>query len=621
MAPIILLLLCFWALHPVLQNGWTNWDDKVYITENPLIRDASLSNLGKLFLPENKTMDTYTPLTLVSFALEYSFVELDPFLYHLDNLILHFLNILLVFFIIRILSPHLHFRVAFFVAFLFGTHPMHVESVAWVTERKDTLFGFFFLLAILFYQLSQRKGRERTAFKSFYYWLAILGFILSMLSKPQAACLPVVLLLFDWYKWEKLNLKLILEKLPFFAIALFFGLLAMNQMMPSAGYHSLWDRILLSSYATFLYIQKLFVPIPVSAHYPFPEIIDGKYPLIVYLSLAILLIVTVVITLRRKKNRNLFFGFAFFIITLGFTLHFIKVNSAIIYDRFTYISYIGLFLPIFILLNNWLETSKMAVSKIIVSLLFLFIMASYPYVSYLRTQEWKDSFTLWESTIRTHPHSHMAYGKRADYWLKQDNHEKALRDYITCTEKKPDFPECQNNAGLLLYQSGRLLDAMPYFDRAIEADSTFWRAWLNRALLCEDLRLFNRTIDDVNQALKLKPDLTTALMLRAIASEKMGKLEDALQDYNLLLSKEPNNAGLFTSRGLIHFKLGNPDKGLIDYNRAILLNPRYANAYYRRSKLYFYRRQFNLAMADALKAQELGFDVHQSYFELIKEQL
>lgn len=610
MAIVLLVGIGFLVLYPVLQNGFTNWDDEDYITQNPLIRDASWEGLGKLFLPENKTMDTYTPLTLVSFALEYSVVGLEPFLYHLDNLLLHLFNIILVFLIIGRLS---NIRVAFLVALLFGIHPMHVESVAWVTERKDTLFALFFLLAIYSYQLLQDKSRAETVFKDPFYWLSILWFILSMFSKPQAVCLPVVLLLIDWYRWHKFNLKLILEKLPFFAIALFFGLLAVDQMMPSAGNHGLWDRLVLSSYATVLYIQKLFIPWPVSAHYPFPVEENGWYSIGVYLSMVGLALLTFFIFWKRKQYRVLFFGFFFFLVTLGLTLHFIKVNSAIIYDRFTYVSYIGLFFPMALLLERWFERSKA-----VVGIPCLAIIAALGFISHQRTKDWTDSLTLWESAIKAYPESHMAYGMRANYYLGQNLKRQALLDYITCAEKKPDFPECQNNAGLLLMQKGDYTQAIPYFNRTLEIDSTYWRAWANRAIAYENLRLYDRAIADANQAKKLMPNVVMVLIIHAVVSEKMGRLEDALEDYNLLIDGEPDNAGLLTSRGLIHFKIGNAEQALADYNLAIILNPRYGDAYYRRSKLYFYQQQVGLALADALKAQELGANLPDNYIEQLR---
>lgn len=610
-AIVALLVISFITLSPVLQNGFTNWDDKAYVTENTLIRDASTDGLLKLFLPENKTMDTYTPLTLVSFALEYSLVGLSPFLYHLDNLILHLLNILLVFLIIKKLGVNI--RVAFFVALLFGIHPMHVESVAWVTERKDTLFGLFFLGSILSYQYFIDKEKEW--YKSPSFWLAIFLFILSMLSKPQATCLPVVLLLFDWYQKEKLNLKDFINKIPFLLIAFFFGILALNEMIPSTGNHSLWDKTVLSSYATLLYLQKLFYPIPVSAHYPFPGQGGEGYPIMVYLSFFISLAFSLVVLFRAKKNKNLFFGYFFFLITLGLTLHFIKVNSAIIYDRFTYISYIGLFFAIGVLLDKWFQTSKTPTIAV-----FLLITTSSVFISYSRTKDWKDSRTLWNATIKDCPESFMAYGMRANYYREQGNTPKALQDYITCADKNPQFSDCHNNAGLILSQKGEFERAIEYFTKAYQIDTSFyWHALFNRAIAYDAIGNYEQAISDINSVIKRAPDKPIYRIFHAVVSEKMGKLEDALRDYNLLMSKEPNNAGLYNSRGLVHFKSGNAEQALSDYNQAILFNPNYAEAFYRRSKVYFYLQQFDHAQSDAQKAEELGFNINENYLKQLQE--
>ncbi len=612
LAIVILLLISFLTLSPVLQNGWTNWDDKAYVLENEHIRDASLDNLLQLLKPENKTMDTYTPLTLVSFALEYSLVQYQPFLYHLDNLILHLLNILLVFFITKKLGVNI--RIAFFVALLFGIHPMHVESVAWITERKDTLFAFFFLSSILSYQSYIGKNEDNHWYKTPVYWISVLLFILSMLSKPQAACLPVALLLFDWHQKEKLSNHAFINKIPFLVIAFFFGILALDQMIPSAGNHSLWDKTVLSSYATWLYLQKFFYPIPVSAHYPFPRQGDEGYPLMVYLSFFAVLVLSLVILFRAKKNKSLFFGYFFFLITLGLTLHFIKVNSGIIYDRFTYIPYIGLLFPLGIALDKWFKASK-----VVMGILTLCIIGSCVLISFDRCYDWKDSLTLWNATVEDVPESYMAYGMRANYWSEKGDKKKALRDYITCTEKNPKFASCQNNAGLILLQNQQFEESIPYFDRAHKNDPvTQWQALLNRAIANDALGNYDKAFADINIVLDKQPDNPMPRIFHAVLSEKLGRLDDALQDYNLLMSKEPNNAGLFNSRGLVFFKSGKVKEALDDYNRALALNPNYGEVYYRRSKVYFYLQLTNEAKIDAQKAQQLGFNVPIQYLQQLQ---
>lgn len=188
---LTLIIVTLISFSPVLENTFVNWDDPSYVTNNQQIRDLSLDQLFAWFEPAGMT--TYPPLVMISFSLEYWLIELDPRFYHLDNLLLHLLNVLLVFWMIWLLAENK--VVAFLTALLFSIHPMHVESVAWITERKDVLFSVFYLgaaVSYLYYCMD---------FKYKFYGLSLVLFALSLSSKPQAVTLPILLLLLD-YQWS-----------------------------------------------------------------------------------------------------------------------------------------------------------------------------------------------------------------------------------------------------------------------------------------------------------------------------------------------------------------------------------------------------------------------------------
>src|ERR1035437_569568 len=249
---------------PSLFNGFVlNWDDATYITENESIKALNWAHL--------KTISTgyvngnYHPLTILSYAIEYAICGVKPFLYHLDNLILDLLNVALVFVLVRKLSSKL--EIAFITALLFGIHPLRVESVAWVSERKDVLYTFFFLLAGIKYLDYYQKAQS----KVLNFILSVVFIVLSMLSKSAAVCFPGVVLLLDWFLGRKINMKLLFEKIPFFIVSLIFGVVAIYSQKDIGAIQNLgplfsfFERIMLSFYAVVMYIEKFFVPLGLSA--------------------------------------------------------------------------------------------------------------------------------------------------------------------------------------------------------------------------------------------------------------------------------------------------------------------------------------------------------------------
>jgi len=214
---LLVLILTFFALSPVLKNGFINtWDDEKYVTSDPIIQAPGLSGVGAMFT--HQVNGSYVPLPLLTFAIEYHLFGMNPVPFHVTNLLLHLLCTFLVFRLL--LMFRLDLRMAAFGALLFGIHPMHVESVAWITERKDVLYGAFYLTSLLMYlkHLQTPRGNR-------YLLLCFLFFFLSLLSKIEAVTLPLVMLLFDYFENRKLHWRRVTEKWPFFHFSLLIGLI------------------------------------------------------------------------------------------------------------------------------------------------------------------------------------------------------------------------------------------------------------------------------------------------------------------------------------------------------------------------------------------------------------
>ncbi len=288
---------------PMFSNGFVEWDDWYYITHNELIKSLSLHHFWIWFTQPLRGL--YQPLIELSFAFNYAIDGLNPRVFHSTNLLLHIVNSILVYYFILSLSKSRF--VAVFTAFLFAIHPLHVESVAWATERKDTLYAFFFLGGLILYQRFTLQNTQKL------YNLSFLMLGLSLLSKGSAVTFPVVLMLIDFLQKRKwYSKKLLLEKAPFFILAFSYGLLTFwfHYRWGAARNHTglpMMERIIMTAYSFYLYLEKLFFPLHLSAIYPIPYGLSAGIYWLVYLVYFIILAIGFI------KDRYVFFGLAFFI--------------------------------------------------------------------------------------------------------------------------------------------------------------------------------------------------------------------------------------------------------------------------------------------------------------------
>jgi hypothetical protein len=275
-AAVIITYICF---SNALKNDFTNWDDPGYVIDNALVKSLSFDNLKAIF--STYVMGNYHPVAILSLAIDFYFHQLDPHGFHATSVILHLINVLLVFLFVQKLSNRL--IAAFIAAVLFGIHPMHVESVSWVAERKDLLYVLFYMASIIAYTLFIKKEKNKTV----YYAASIALFILSLLSKGQAVTLPVILLLIDYYSSRTFDKKVFLEKIPFFAISIVMGVVAVLAQKESGAIadmpnHAWYDRIFFASYSFINYIWKMILPLNLSAYYPYPVKQGNFYPSFFY---------------------------------------------------------------------------------------------------------------------------------------------------------------------------------------------------------------------------------------------------------------------------------------------------------------------------------------------------
>jgi len=326
---ILILAVTFISFSASLNNEFTNWDDDFHLTENFVVQSIDFENIVHIF--KNSVQSTYIPLTIFSFALEYHFFKLNPFIYHLNNLLLHLGVVTLIYlFSLRMgLAP----LAAGLGALLFGIHPMHVESVAWVTERKDVLYAFFYMMALCTY-MNYLEGKQKR-----FYLLTLFFGLLSILAKPMALSLPLVLLVCDWFKKKKLTLKVFLEKVPFilYIIPITWITYSLNARMPG---ESIQEALILWIWSFSFYIQKFFLPINLNPFYLWPEPIGITH--LPYLGSLMVFLLCMLLLYIFRKQRWYVFALVFYFFSIFFLLRFDKgAEPQIVADRYMYMPSVG----------------------------------------------------------------------------------------------------------------------------------------------------------------------------------------------------------------------------------------------------------------------------------------
>lgn len=563
----ILILISVTALTyvNVIQHELTNWDDQRYIVDNPYIKSLSAENLTAVFT--KPYFSNYHPLTTLTYAVEYAFAGTQaPWLYHLTNYLLHIINVLLVFVFIRSIQPDKF--VGFATALLFAIHPMHVESVAWVSERKDLLYTLFLLLSLIFY--IRFLNQER---KGLMWVWALLFFVFSLLSKSAAVMMPVWALLCLWYLKSRIKLKDVLALLPFFALSLLFGIIALYTQEKAINalemaYHAL-NRAVVIIYPAVFYLLRFVVPFGFNALHAFPLEVNGALPLGYYLAPFVLLVlIFFVINTKGEHRKVLVFGLLFFLAGILLVTHIVSIGQAIVAERYTYVPYIGLsFIGayFFRFFSEKINRNYLVITGII-------------YVAFLgvstwnQSLVWRDNISLWSHAIADDPQLKQAYHNRGIAYIEKGNKNAALADY----------------------------------NKAIELDSLYDMAYYHRARLYKERGDTLAALSDLNRTLMLKPDFNEAYNLRANIYAESGYTKEALSNYNKAIILKPDNPEYYLNRGLLQLNTGAYDEAIADFTQAISYKPAYDEAFNSRGMAKSYLDDFEGAVMDYSKAISLN---------------
>lgn len=581
-----ILLITFFSFLPILENDFVDWDDYSYIIQNYKIRELSLSKIKEIFTTTH--YGGYEPLTELSFTLIYSFAKLNPFYYHLVNLILHLINVTLVFYLFFLLTNDN--KIAFIVTILFAIHPLRVESVAWASELKDVLYALFFLCSLIFYIYYYTKKEKNI----YFYILSVLFYAISLLPKPQAIFLPFLLFVFDYYNNRKFEKNLFFEKVPYFAV---FILFFVTTILGYRSYNSYIGKefslksvnILNGTYSFLFYIFKTFLPSSLSNIYPHPRLISNFHYFFYLISPAIFIVVSIFVIATVKRERKILFGFLFYGINIAIVSQIITTGPAIVADRYSYISLVGIFYIIaeFIIwvYNKYVSGRKKLFKHLFFSTCFL-VLFILSFITFKRATVWKDSFTLWSDVYKKYPNSVDAlkglgtyyldkreYEKAKDFFEKsikiepsaiayvnlgiisdrEEDYQKALSYYQQALDSNPDVYYYANiylNIGVTYYRLKDFKNAKEYFLKSIEVNPNNELTYLNLAVLEIERKDLLGAISYFEKALSLNPEnLNIYLALIKLNSES-GRYIEAKEIYRKAIERFPDNAVLEKYRRL-----------------------------------------------------------------------
>lgn len=611
---MIIFVICLWGIliYANALNSRFQFDDYPVIVHNPVIQTGPLTSLWQT-VPHPTRLVAY-----LSFALNYRINGLNPVGYHLVNILIHLVNALLVFQLVRLLfqTPFLKDRrdehiigSAAVCASLFLCHPIQTESVTYITQRFTSLAVLFYLASLCFY-LSGRLNVLLNKNRALVLFCASgLCAAAGMLTKQITLTLPVMILLTEFLFFERKSRKawggvivpavfllLVIPALYAFDAG---GILSITHQ---SGSHE-GDVITSQSYALtqprviMTYLKLLFVPVNQNLLYDFPmtrSLFEWKTLLS---CLFILFLVIAGIRLYRV-NRLYTFGIFWFFITLLVESTVIPIRH-VIFEHRLYLPSVGFFLVITVLLEQLFQNKRVFYLAAVSLLVLLSVL------TVKRNLVWQDGVTLWQDVVKKSPRQARPYYNLGYEHLKKREPELALMNFSKALDIKPDYFDAYNNRSQVYFDLGRLDKAFEDINRAIKIDGQRAEAYLNRGMIIRQMGQYEPAIKDFSRAIELEPANYVYYLNRGVTYGNITQFELALKDLNKSLEINPRYAKAYNARGAVNLALSRREDALDDFNQAIRYDPADLAAYRNRSQLFQDNTQYDLALNDLNKIIEL----------------
>jgi tetratricopeptide (TPR) repeat protein len=571
---LVLAALTILVYRPAWNGGFL-WDDDDYITKNELL--TAPDGLRRIWFSLDSPSQ-YFPLTYSTFRLERALWGLNPTGYHWVNLLLHVANALLVWAVLfRLKVPG-----AWLAGAIFALHPVQAESVAWITERKNVLMGFFFLLTLLAWIafVDERTKRPRL-----FYGLALILYLLALSAKTTACTLPAALFLILWLQKKPVRWKRIFQIIPFLVLGIAMGALAMwweryHQGTSRAAFTFLSpiERVLVACRAVSFYLSKLIWPSNLTFIYPRWNIAPTHLLNYVWL-LAGVIVCVAIYFLRRYVGRSVEVATAFFVATLSPVLGFIMLYTfryTFVADHYQYLACIG---PIALAsagLVNLADTSKN--SRTLISSAALCVVALLATLTWRQAAMYGNIETLWRTTLSRNPSCWMAHNNLGIVLFEKGQLDDAIAHYRTTLQMQPNFWDADYNLGTALLRKGQVDEAIFYCDKAIRMQPNDPDAQVALANALLQKRRIDDAIVHYQKAVAIRPDYFLARYGLGHALLEKGELDAAIDHCRAALLIRPNDSDCHTIMAIALDERGRSGEAIQHYEKALEISPQSVSA-------------------------------------------
>jgi tetratricopeptide (TPR) repeat protein len=579
----------------------------MYVYENPHIKTIDSEFIKWVFT--SFYASNWHPLTLLSHAIDYAIWGLNPEGHHLTSIIFHGLNtFLVVILIMRLInystdtnknlvigkninhSYNISVTASAITGLLFGLHPFHVESVAWISERKDVLYAFFFLLSLLLYIKYTSSALPKQKFLS--YFLCLLFFVMALMSKPMAVTLPVVLIILDFYPLERTDFKslfkskskVFIEKLPFLGLSLtsiVITILASKKEI-LAFEVNIEERFLVALQSLSFYLCKMLWPADLSPLYPYPSKIS--FFSLQYITAFILAVCVTAFCFWSWKRQKVFLAvWAYYVVTLLPVLGLIKVGLQAAADRYTYLPSLGPMLLIGLGLSRIMgkvttKQEKSVLKRFSIYISTMIIISMLSIMTYLQIEVWRDSMTLWNRVLKLYSIP-QAYNNRGNAYLMSGRYQQALEDYNNAIRLDPNIAKVYNNRGLTNMYLGRYEQALEDFNNSINLNNQESRTYYNRGEVFKTLNNYQRALEDYAKSIKLNPLDKNVYNNRGNVYLKLSSYQRAISDFNAAIEIDPKDDKVYFNRAIAYENLSKYEKALSNFKMSAQLGNKQAQDY------------------------------------------
>ena len=620
---VVVAAAVFLTHRPALSRRAILFDDPQYLLDNYLVQNPQWASARRFFgevLRPSTVEGYYQPLAMISLMLDCasggSPDHLMPF--HRTSLILHVANTALIVVFLYLLFGNVW--VAGMSGLLFGVHPMSVEPVTWIADRKTPLAAFFALGSLLSY-VRYACTRRRS-----WYGLALATFVFSLMSKPTTVPLPAVMLVLDFWPLRRLSRRAALEKAPFFLIAGVFAVIAVisQRHLEAMRFHSFspGQTLLLTCHNLVFYPWKMLRPVNLSPFYAFPESISlTNHTLSACAALCAGGVLLLLLSLRW--TRAAFAGWLCFFLLLSPTLLNKSYSPSVAWDKYAYLPSLGFLLVLTsaqVRLWNVLSGRTRSTAWRAALPAVALVLAGFEAAAARRyLAAWRDSETLARHMLRLAPDSAFLYNNLGLVLGREKRFDEAIQCYTKAIRLRPAFDAAWNNRGFCYDKKGDDDRALDDYTRAVTINPSYATAFNNRGASYADKGDYDRAIADCTRAINLKPRYAEAYNNRATAYFGKGDYERAFSDCNRAIELRPRYAEAYNNRGNAWSGKGEHAQAIRDYTRAIEFKRDYADAYANRAIAWYRLKRYDRAWEDVQACRRRGGSPHPEFLEALSK--